>query len=194
MRKLLAAAVVLFSTSAFAHTGAGEASGFMHGFMHPVGGLDHVLAMIAVGVLAFVIGGRALYALPLSFMVAMLVGGFMGMTGMELPMIEAGIGGSIVVIAGLAALGYAMPVWAYSLIVGFFAIFHGFAHGAEMPVEASGYEYAAGFFLATGLLHLTGIAGAMAASKLLGNAGRTVARVGSGIMALAGVGVLTGNL
>ena len=194
MRYILALAATLVSTAAFAHTGHGDASGLSHGFMHPVGGLDHVLAMVAVGVLAFVAGGRALLALPFSFMAAMLLGGSLAMSGMELPLIEAGIGASIVVIAGLAALGYAMPVWAYSAVVAFFGMFHGFAHGAEMPLDGSGYAYAGGFLIATGMLHLTGIVAAFAGSKALGRNGRFAARLGSGVLALVGAGVATGAL
>ena len=194
MRILIALMGLVFSTSAFAHTGHGETSGFAHGFMHPVGGFDHVLAMVAVGVLAFVIGGRARFALPLSFMAAMLAGGALGMSGFELPLVEAGIGASIVVIAGLAAFGATLPVGLTSALVAFFGLFHGFAHGAEMPVDASGLAYAAGFFVATGLLHLTGFGAGFGAGSMFGKNGRLVARVGSGAMALAGIAVLGGAI
>ncbi len=190
MRILIALMGIVFSTSAFAHTGHGDASGLMHGFMHPVSGLDHVLAMIAVGVLAFVIGGRARFALPLSFMTAMLTGGVLGMSGFALPMVEAGIGASIIVIAGLAAFGAPLPVWLTSALVAFFGLFHGFAHGAEMPVDASGFAYAAGFVAASGLLHVTGLA----LGHAFGAKSRIAARIGSGAMALAGVAVLGGAL
>ncbi len=194
MRILIALMGLVFSTSAFAHTGHGDTSGFAHGFMHPVGGLDHVLAMVAVGVLAFVIGGRARFALPMSFMAAMLAGGALGMSGYELPLVEAGIGASIVVIAGLAAFGAALPVGLTSALVAFFGLFHGFAHGAEMPVDASGLAYAAGFLVATGLLHLTGFAAGFSANGLFGKNGRMAARMGSGAVALAGVAVLGGAI
>ncbi len=190
MRILLALAATLISSSAFAHTGHGDTSGIMHGFMHPIAGLDHVLAMIAVGVLAVIAGGRAIYVLPLSFMAAMVAGGVIGMFGLELPLVETGIGASIVVIAGLAALGYALPVWVYGLIVAFFGMFHGFAHGAEMPVDASGSAFAAGFVAATALLHITGIAAATA----FGARSHTATRIGSGIVALTGAAVLSGAL
>lgn len=192
MRILIALMGFVFSTSAFAHTGLGDTSGFAHGLMHPVGGLDHVLAMVAVGVLAFVIGGRARFALPLSFMAAMLIGGALGMSGFELPLVEAGIGASIVVIAGLAVFGAALPVLPVSLLVGFFGLFHGFAHGAEMPVDASGFAYAAGFFVATGLLHAAGFGAGFGVSNMFGKNGRLAARIGSGVMALAGIAVLGG--
>ena len=192
MRILISLMGLVFSTSAFAHAGAGDVSGFAHGFMHPVGGLDHVLAMVAVGLLAFVLGGKARFALPLSFMTATLAGGALGMSAFELPMVETGIGASIIVIAGLAAFGASLPVWPTVLLVAFFGLFHGFAHGVEMPVDASGLAYAAGFFAATGLLHLTGFAAGFGASSLFGKNGRLAARIGSGAMALAGVAVLGG--
>ena len=194
MRILIALMGVVFSTSAFAHTGLGDASGFAHGFMHPVGGVDHVLAMVAVGVLAFVLGGKARFAVPLSFMAAMLIGGALGISGFELPLVEAGIGASIIVIASLAAFGATLPLGLTSVLVAFFGLFHGFAHGTEMPVDALGIAYAAGFFVATGLLHLTGFAAGFSMANLFGNKGRLAARIGSGAMALAGVAVLSGAI
>lgn len=194
MRIILAGLGAFVSTSAFAHTGTGAASGLVHGFMHPVGGLDHILAMVAVGILAFVAGGRALWALPLAFMAAMLAGGAMGMSGMSLPLVETGIGASIVVIAGLAALGAPLPLLVSAPLVAFFGLFHGFAHGAEMPLDASGLSYAAGFIAATGLLHVAGIAGSVAVARAVGANGRFAARVFSGAVALAGAGVMTGTI
>lgn len=194
MRIILAVLGTLVSTAAFAHTGAGAASGLVHGFMHPVGGLDHVLAMVAVGILAFVAGGRALWALPLSFMAAMLAGGAMGMSGMGLPMVETGIGASIIVIAGLAALGAPLPLLVTAPLVAFFGLFHGFAHGAEMPMDASGLSYAVGFLAATGFLHAIGIAASMAVAKAVGSNGRIAARVASGALALVGAGVMSGAI
>jgi urease accessory protein len=194
MRIVLAVLGALISTSAFAHTGHGDASGFMHGFMHPFGGLDHVLAMVAVGILAFVAGRRALWTLPLAFMAAMLAGGAMGMSGMSLPLVETGIGASIIVVAGLAALGAPLPLMATAPLIAFFGLFHGFAHGAEMPLDASGLTYAVGFLAATGLLHMSGIAGSTAVAKVVGVNGRLAARVASGAVALAGAGVLSGAI
>lgn len=194
MRIVLAVLGTLVSTTAFAHTGAHHTAGIVHGFMHPVGGLDHVLAMIAVGILAFVAGGRALWALPLSFMAAMLAGGALGISGIELPLVETGIGASIIAIAGLAAFGAPLPLMATAPLVAFFGLFHGFAHGAEMPLDASGLSYAAGFLVATGLLHFAGIAGSVAVAKSAGANGRLAARVASGAVALAGAGVMSGAI
>lgn len=190
----LALALILAPTAALAHTGVGDTSGFVHGFMHPIGGLDHVLAMVAVGVFAFVLGGRALWLVPLSFVGMMAVGFLLGIGQIEVPFVELGIALSSVVIGGVAALGRPMPVIAAMALVGVFAIFHGHAHGAEMPVDASGFEYAAGFIVATALLHIVGIAAAMGVAKLVGKYGKIVAQIAGGVFALGGIGVLAGWL
>lgn len=192
MRAILAFLLILLPTAALAHTGHGDTSGFIHGFMHPVGGLDHVLAMVAVGVFAFVLGGRALWLVPLSFVAMMAVGFLLGVGQVEVPFVELGIALSSVVIGGVAALGKPVPVAAASALVGVFAIFHGHAHGAEMPVDASGLEYAAGFIVATALLHAVGIAAAMGVARLVGKYGKPVAQAAGGVFALGGIGVLLG--
>ncbi|WP_423065795.1 HupE/UreJ family protein [Devosia sp. CN2-171] len=194
MRALFAFLLILLPTAAFAHSGHGDTAGLLHGFMHPVGGLDHVLAMVAVGVFAYVLGGRALWLVPLSFVAMMAVGFGLGVAQVDVPFVELGIALSSVVIGGVAALGRPMPVVAASTLVGVFAIFHGHAHGAEMPANAAGFEYALGFMLATALLHLSGIGAAMGMSKLVGKYGKAVAQVAGGVFALGGVGVLAGWL
>lgn len=153
---------------ALAHPGPGEATGFVHGFMHPVGGLDHVLAMVAVGLLAAHLGGRSLWLVPAAFMTAMAAGGALGMAGVAVPYAEAGIMLSIVVLGLAAVLRIGMPVSVAMALAGFFAIFHGYAHGAEMPAGASGITYAAGFLAATALLHAAGIAIGLGAAALIG--------------------------
>ena len=192
MRALLALLLVLVPTAALAHTGHGDTSGFIHGFMHPIGGLDHVLAMVAVGVFAFVLGGRALILVPLAFVGMMAVGFLLGIGQVDVPFVELGIALSSVVIGGVAAMGRPMPVAAAMGLVGVFAIFHGHAHGAEMPADAAGFEYALGFIAATALLHAAGIGAAMGVAKLAGRHGRTLAQVAGGVFALGGVGVLAG--
>lgn len=194
MRALLALALVLIPTAAFAHTGLGETAGLLHGFLHPIGGLDHVLAMVAVGIFAYVLGGRALWLVPLSFVGMMVVGFGLGVAGTEVPFVELGIALSSVVIGGAAALGRPMPVAAAMSLVGVFAVFHGHAHGAEMPVGALGFEYALGFLIATALLHVVGILAAMGVAKFVGKYGKPVAQIAGGLFALGGVGVLTGWL
>lgn len=193
MRAILTALFVLLPTAAFAHAGHGDVSGFAHGFMHPIGGIDHVLAMVAVGVFAFVLGGRALILVPLSFVGMMAVGFLLGIGGIDLPFVELGIALSAVVIGGVAASGRSMPMAAAMGLVGLFAVFHGHAHGAEMPTT-SGLQYALGFVTATALLHAAGIGAAMATAKLTGVYGRRLAQLAGGAFALGGVGVLAGWL
>jgi urease accessory protein len=196
MRARLALATIfaLIPTAAFAHTGHGDAAGLLHGFIHPIGGLDHVLAMVAVGVFAVVLGGRALWLVPASFVAMMVVGFGLGVSGVALPYVELGIALSSIVIGFAAALGRPIPVAAAMAIAGVFAIFHGHAHGAEMPAGALGLEYALGFVLATAALHLVGIGAAIGASRVVGRYGRTVAQVTGGLFAIGGLGVLTGWL
>jgi len=194
-RILLASLLVALPTAAFAHAGhPGDTAGLLHGFMHPVGGIDHILAMVAVGVFAFVLGGRALFLVPLAFVGMMAVGFVLGIWGLDLPFVELGIALSSVVIGAAAAWGKPMPVAAAMSLVGVFAIFHGHAHGAEMPADAAGLEYALGFIAATALLHLAGIGAALGVSRLAGRFGRPVAQVAGAAFALGGVGVLAGWL
>jgi len=192
---LLAAALLAFAaTSAQAHTGVGVAGGFGHGFAHPIGGLDHVLAMIATGLFAARLGGRALVLVPISFIAMIIVGGTMGMAESGLPLVEIGIGLSVVVLGLCAASGYRMPVSVAMVLAGVFALFHGYAHGAEMPESLSGVEYAAGFVLASSLLLAIGIAIGLAPRRLGQAFGAPVPRmIGSGV-ALAGIAILVGNL
>lgn len=195
MRLLLALAILVFSPSlAFAHADASHASGFFHGFEHPIGGLDHVLAMVAVGVFAYVLGGRALWLVPVSFVGMMVVGFGLSLAQVNLPLVELGIALSSVVIGAAAAMGRPMPVACAMALVGVFAMFHGQAHGAEIPVDASGLNYAAGFIVATSLLHLAGIGAAFGVTKLVGKYGRIIAQIAGGASALAGLGVLGGWL
>jgi urease accessory protein len=154
---LPAAALLLLPSLAQAHPGH-DAAGFSHGFAHPFSGLDHLLAMLAVGLWAAQMGGRARWAVPATFVGVMALGGVLGMTGLHLPMVESGIAASVLVLGLLIALAARLPLAAAMPLVGLFAIFHGFAHGAEMPVNASGVEFAAGFVLATAALHAAGIA------------------------------------
>jgi urease accessory protein len=189
MKYILAVlAAVLTPAAAFAHTGIGDASGFAHGFMHPIGGMDHVLAMVSVGFFACMLGGRALWLVPAAFVAMMAAGGALGMSGISLPLVELGIGLSIIVIGMAAALGRKMPLAAAMALVGVFAVFHGAAHGAEMPQDSSGIGYAAGFMLATALLHAAGIA----AARLIGGHASLAARIGGGAAALAGALMIGG--
>lgn len=195
MRLLLALAILALSpTLAFAHTGVGGTAGFFHGFEHPIGGIDHVLAMLAVGVFAFVLGGRALWLVPLSFVGMMIVGFALGVAQIEVPFVELGIALSSIVIGAAAAMGRPMPVALAMALVGVFALFHGHAHGAEMPETAGGLTYALGFVMATALLHITGIAAALGGARIIGHHGKAVAQLAGGAFALGGIGLLAGWL
>lgn len=180
-----AAALVGLAGTAHAHTGGAHGAGFGHGFAHPFGGLDHLLAMVTVGLWAAQRGGRALWAVPLSFMVMMLAGGLLGMGGVALLSVELGIAASLVVLGTLVALAVRPSVVLGMAIVGIFAVFHGHAHGAEAPEAAAPALYAAGFVAATGLLHLLGIAGFRSA---------VAAKAGSILVRLTGAAVAAGGL
>jgi len=185
---LLAMPLTLASVPAFAHTGAGPVDGFLHGLMHPLTGLDHVLAMVAVGLWAGLVGGRARIAYPAAFVAMMALAGAWGMSGGALAGAEVGIAFSVIILGAAVALKASPPLAAGTLACGILAIFHGFAHGAELPENASGLTYAVGFILATAALHFVGIllAGAIAARAPL------IARIAGGGLVLAGVALLAG--
>ena len=195
MRKISAltvAALLLVPTAALAHTGAGAVYGFAYGFMHPIGGLDHVLAMVTVGILASQLGGRALWLVPGAFVLVMAAGGMAGVAGVDLPSVEIGIAASVIVLGAMVASKMKAPVAVAMGLVGFFAIFHGYAHGAEMPGAAAGLSYGLGFMLATALLHLAGIGLGLAAGRISERHGAVAYRVTGGLVAVAGLGLLTG--
>jgi urease accessory protein len=184
---------MLLPGAAFAHTGAGAHDhGFAYGFLHPLGGLDHLLAMIAVGLLAAHLGGRALWLVPLSFVTLMAAGGAAGFAEFRMPYVEFAIAGSVIVLGVLVAFRTNMPLIAAMLIAGFFAIFHGHAHGAELPDGESPFPYAAGFLIATALLHAAGIAIGLGFAKLSASGlGQRIVQASGGAMALVGVVLLT---
>ena len=158
MRLRLSVAALMFLPSfAYAHVGVGDASGFMYGLTHPTGGLDHVCAMLAVGLWAAQMGGRLVWAVPLTFVGVMALGGALPMLGISLPFVEPGIVLSVLLLGVLIAASVRLPLLLSSSMVGLFALWHGHAHGAEMPELASGIGYALGFMLATALLHAIGI-------------------------------------
>lgn len=157
MKRILPALLLVLPALAHAHTGAGSAHGFLAGVNHPIHGLDHMLAMIAVGLWAAQIGGRALWAVPASFVGVMVLGGLAATAGWALPLVETGILLSVLLLGLLIAFAIRPPVWAGALLVGAFALFHGYAHGAEMPHGASSLAYAAGFVMVTAALHVAGM-------------------------------------
>ena len=152
-------AIVLFwPIAAWAHVGPGEAGGFVTGLLHPISGLDHVLAMVAVGLWGAQLRMPAIWVLPVAFPLVMALGGLLGLLGIPLPGVEVGIAVSAIVL-GIMVLGAVKPpLWVALVLVSVFAIFHGHAHGTELPAGQSGLEYSLGFVIATGLLHACGIA------------------------------------
>lgn len=150
---------------AFAHVGTGEAGGFMHGLMHPFSGLDHVCAMLAVGLWAAQTGGRSLLFIPIIFSGTMLLGGVVGMVGVGLPFSEWGIALSVLVLGGLVAASVRLSLWLSGGLLALFALCHGYAHGAEMPESVSALAYALGFMMATLALHITGVGAGIAIQR-----------------------------
>jgi urease accessory protein len=186
-RFTLAVAFAVAVAPAWAHTGAGTTSDFTAGITHPGNGLDHILAMVTVGLFAASLGGRALWAVPASFVIMMVIGGGIGLAGIPVPAVEAGILASIIVLGLAVALGRAWPVGEAMALVGALALFHGHAHGIEMPVEASVMFYSLGFALATTFLHGVGV--------LIGTivSGRSqVARLAGAAVAVVGVMLAVG--
>lgn len=189
VRILLSIIVLLAATlPALAH-GDDAASGFVSGFKHPLFGWDHVVAMIAVGLWGAVLGPPAIWVLPIVFPLVMAFGGALGVLGVPVPAVETGIAASALVLGLLVAFSARLPLVICAAIVGIFAIFHGHAHGTELPGAVNPMAYAAGFVIATGLLHLVGI--------LFGLVdrwpwGKTAIRAGGALVAAAGLAFLTG--
>lgn len=192
----LAALAVLAasSTVASAHVGVGSTGGFAHGFWHPIGGLDHILAMVMVGLFAAQLGGRALWLVPAAFVGVMAVAGLGGFAGIPVPFVELGISLSIVVLGAAVGLGLRTLVASAMGLVGFFALFHGYAHGAEMPDSVAGLAYGAGFVAATALLYIAGLTCGLVLASRAGRGGRMLVRAAGGLTAIAGVAVMTGTI
>ncbi|UOO82076.1 HupE/UreJ family protein [Uruburuella testudinis] len=184
MKKLLTSiALAAAPALALAHPGHAD-SGFLSGALHPVGGLDHILAMLAVGLWAASFAGKARWAIPASFVAVMTLGFALGAQGFELPLLEAGIAASVLVIGLAAAWAGRIPAAAAAAVVGAFALFHGVAHGAEMH-GTSAAAYAAGFILTTALLHAAGFFAGTALGKnvwLNRAVGSAIGMVGLGLL------------
>jgi urease accessory protein len=182
----LAAAALLLALAcmpASAHTGS-MSGGFVGGFAHPIFGPDHVVAMVAVGLWGAFLGAPAIWLLPIVFPLVMACGGVMGILGVPLPGVEIGIAVSAAVLGMMVALAARPPLWVAGVIVGAFAIFHGHAHGAELPPGADALAYSLGFVIATGCLHLCGIAFGLLARWPVG---RIAVRAAGGAIAIAGL-------
>ena len=179
------------SSSAFAHTGIGTTAAFDAGITHPFSGIDHMLAMVAVGLWAGLRGGRALWLWPACFVGAMVGGGVLGIEGVPLPFVEQGILASIVLLGLAVALAASAPLAVGATLIAAAGILHGHAHGAEIPADASGLHYALGFVIATSLLHAAGIAVTMLAVRY----GRPVVIRAAGVLtALAGLALAFAGL
>ncbi len=152
--RLIALAPLAVCTSAMAH--GGHTDGALAGLTHPLMGLDHLLAMLAVGVWASQLGGRARWQLPLSFLAWLAAGAGLALSGVGLPMVEGGIATSVLLLGLLIALAVRLPTAVGGALVGVFAVFHGYAHGSEMPALSTPWQYAAGFMLASAALHGVG--------------------------------------
>jgi len=176
----------LLPAIAQAHPGHGVTS-FSAGFTHPLTGLDHILAMVAVGLWAVQLGGRAVWLVPISFVATMIVGGALGMAHFPLPFVEHGILASVFILGLLVAFAARVPLAVSMTVVGLFALFHGHAHGAEMPDTAGGLSFGAGFVMATALWHCLGIGAGLAIGRL---AQMKLVRFAGGAILLAGVALL----
>lgn len=183
--------VAVLPSMAYAHTEAGAVGGLLSGFLHPLTGLDHVVAMVAVGLWGAFLGKPAIWLLPVVFPVVMALGGALGVMGVPVPGIEAGIALSGVVLGLMVVFKARPPLWIAAVLVGVFAIFHGHAHGTELPEAANPMTYAVGFVVGTGLLHLGGIAFGLLTQW---DWGTIAVRVGGGAIALIGLGFLVGVL
>jgi urease accessory protein len=191
LRLLLLLLFAIASTSsALAHTGGGMGGGFLSGIAHPLFGPDHIVAMVAVGLWGAFLGAPAIWILPVVFPLVMAFGGVLGILGVPIPAVEVGIAASAVVLGLMVALAVRPPLIVAAIIVGAFAIFHGHAHGAELPPGADAIAYSLGFVIATGLLHLCGIAFGLLVHW---PSGRMAVRLAGSAIAIAGLIFLRGT-
>lgn len=181
--------LALSATPALAHTDAGSVVGMVAGLAHPLGGADHVLAMVAVGILAAQLGKKSRWSVPAAFVGMMIVGGLLGGSGFNVPFIEQGIVGSVIILGAVIAVGRRLSIPMAMSLAGFLAVFHGHAHGAEMPMEASGLAYGAGFVMATIVLHAVGIGLGIGLRKIADTFSAPAIRMSGLGIALAGIGL-----
>jgi urease accessory protein len=181
--------LLMMPVLAFAHSEQGIAGGFISGFTHPIFGWDHVAAMVAVGLWGAFLGMPALWLLPVVFPVVMAVGGALGVLGIDLPHVETVIAASAIVLGACIAAALRPPLWVAAIVVAAFAIFHGHAHGTELPDAANPFAFAGGFVLGTGLMHIAGIA---IGYLVRWSWGVKIVRGLGGVIAIAGVGFLFG--
>jgi len=195
IKRLAAAALILGATvaPAFAHLDPAEHGSFMAGISHPLFGLDHILAMVAVGLWAALLGGRAIWLVPTAFVATMLFGFGVALAGLGLPFVEPVIAASVVVIGLLALVALQVPTAVGMVMVGFFAFFHGYAHGGELG-EAGALAFCAGFAISTAFLHALGVAIGIVMGRIAGGvAGRWATRIAGGLTALGGLWLVAGT-
>ncbi|MFV0409517.1 MAG: HupE/UreJ family protein [Paracoccus sp. (in: a-proteobacteria)] len=188
---ILCLAIILASLGlpAAAHVGEGYGGGLVAGFSHPILGWDHVAAMVAVGLWGAFLGAPAIWLLPVVFPIVMAFGAVLGILAVPMPAIETGIALSAIVLGMMIALTVRAPIWVAAVLVGSFAVFHGYAHGAELPSSVNAFAFAAGFVIATGLLHLLGIGFGL---LIRWPAGRVAVRIAGAVISMLGVAFLTG--
>lgn len=192
MKRLSIALILSLSAAspAFAHLNPAEHGSLAAGLSHPLFGTDHVLAMVGVGLWASLVGGRALWAIPAAFVATMMLGFVAALAGIGLPFVEPVIAASVVVLGLLALTALQLPVAVGMAVVGFFALFHGYAHGGELG-SATSLPFMAGFALATAVLHAVGLGIGFAGNRLSRN-GRIAARIAGGLTALGGLWLVAG--
>lgn len=181
---LVIAALATTTAPAFAHLNPEEHGSFMAGFSHPLFGLDHILVMVAVGLWAAQIGGRALWIVPSAFVGTMALGFGLALAGIGLPFVEPAILASVVALGLLVAMAVKLDTVASAAIVAVFALFHGHAHGGELG-SAGAFQFGVGFVIATALLHVAGIALGLGIARASG--GAVVSRIIGGLTAAAGL-------
>ena len=188
-------ALISMTTPTWAHLGMGTVDTFGHGFWHPLSGLDHLLAMVAIGIYSASLGGRAVWLVPSAFVATMMLGGLLGYLGFTLPLVETGIGLSVVVVGLGIAFSVRLPAVAAMALVGLFALFHGHAHGTEgMGLGLALLPYAAGFVLATASLHMAGVTLGFGLDLMGTRPSNVLRRLAGAAGALAGVSILAGWL
>jgi urease accessory protein len=187
---LCGAAVMLVPSMASAHVVAGASHGFAHGFSHPFSGIDHVLAMTAIGLFAVRLGGRALWLVPVTFVCVMALAGVAGMAGVTVAFVDIGVAMTVVVLGLTLAAQLSVSTTVAALLVGFFAIFHGYAHGAEMPENISALSYGLGFICATALLQALGVGLGLLAGLTGPDRARRMVQIGGVATAIAGAVIL----
>lgn len=187
---LAVTAIGVSATPVLAHTGGAPAASALAGFLHPLTGFDHVLTMVAVGTMAALVGGRAMWSVPCAFVAVMMLGAVAGTSGVGLPMVELGIAVSLVALGVATAIGRTVPEIVAVALAGVFAVFHGHAHGSEMGMTVSAAEFGAGFVVATAALHAAGLFAALMLSHRFAATGTATVRLVGVAIASVGVGMV----